>query len=182
MEAYPTPERPVTTDYTSLIRDIPDFPQPGILFKDITPLLGDGAAYQAAIRALAEPFRGASIDQVVAIEARGYLLGAPLAMELGAGFVPVRKVGKLPFDTYRAEYSLEYGEATIEMHQDALLNHHSVLLVDDVLATGGTLAATLDLVEQAGATVAGIAVLIEIDALGGRERLAGHELVSLMHA
>jgi adenine phosphoribosyltransferase len=170
----------VSTDYAKLIRDIPDFPVPGILFKDITPLLADPEAYHAAVRDMAEPFREGGIDRVVAIEARGYLLGAPMALGLGAGFVPVRKIGKLPFETYRAAYALEYGEAEIEMHRDGLLDHHRVLLVDDVLATGGTMAATIDLVQQAGAQVAGIAVLIELAALGGRSKLAGHDVFSLL--
>ena len=167
-------------DYTRLIRDVPDFPRPGVLFRDITPLLGDAAAFRSAVDELAQPFRNTPIDRVVAIEARGYLLGAPLALELGAGFVPVRKVGKLPSATYRAEYALEYGEAAIEVHRDGLLSHHRVLLVDDVLATGGTMAATINLVEQSGATVHGIAVLIELTALGGRASLGAHDLFSLI--
>lgn len=166
--------------YAQLIRDVPDFPQSGVLFRDITPLLGEPAAYKQAIADLAAAHRDQAIDQVVAIEARGYLLGAPLALELGVGFVPVRKVGKLPSETYRAAYTLEYGEAAIEMHRDGLLAHHRVLLVDDVLATGGTMAATIDLVQQAGATIAGIAVLIELKALGGRAKLAGRSLTSLI--
>jgi adenine phosphoribosyltransferase len=167
-------------DYRSLIRDIPDFPQTGIMFRDITPLLGNAQAYRASVLALAEPFRDLGIDQVVAIEARGYMLGCPLALELGVGFVPVRKAGKLPFNTYTAEYSLEYGEAAIEMHRDGLLSHHRVLLIDDVLATGGTMAATIDLVEQSGATVAGIAVLIELMALDGRSALGARDVFSLI--
>ena len=167
-------------DYRSLIRDIPDFPQPGIMFRDITPLLGDAEAFQACVADLAAPFRDASVAQVAAIEARGYLLGAPLAIELGAGFVPVRKIGKLPFETFKAEYALEYGEAAIEMHRDGLLDRQRVLLVDDVLATGGTMAATISLVEQSGATVAGIAVLIELEALDGRAALKGHDVFSLI--
>jgi adenine phosphoribosyltransferase len=167
-------------DYRSLIRDIPDFPKAGIMFRDITPLLGDAEAYRATILALAEPFRDLGVERVAAIEARGYMLGCPLAVELGAGFVPVRKVGKLPFDTYSAEYALEYGEATIEMHRDGLLADHRVLLIDDVLATGGTMAATIDLVEQSGATVAGIAVLIELAALKGRKVLGGQDVFSLI--
>jgi adenine phosphoribosyltransferase len=170
----------MATDYRSLIRDIPDFPQAGIMFRDITPLLGDAEAYQAAIKALAEPFRDAGIDQVAAIEARGYMLGCPLAIELGAGFVPVRKVGKLPFETYKAEYALEYGEAAIEVHRDGMLAHHKVLLIDDVLATGGTMAATINLVEQSGAMVAGVAVLIELTALGGRKALGEQGVFSLV--
>ncbi len=169
-----------STDYRSLIRDIPDFPQAGIMFRDITPLLGDAEAYRASIQALAEPFRGAGIDQVAAIEARGYMLGCPLAVELGAGFVPIRKLGKLPFETFQAEYSLEYGEAVIEIHRDALLAHHRVLLIDDVLATGGTMAAAINLIEQSGATIAGVAVLVELGALGGREALVGQDLFSLI--
>jgi adenine phosphoribosyltransferase len=170
----------MSADYRSLIRDIPDFPVPGIMFRDITPLLGDAEAFKTSIADLAAPFRDARVDQVVAIEARGYLLGAPLAIELAAGFVPIRKIGKLPFETFKAEYSLEYGEAAIEMHRDGLLDHHRVLLVDDVLATGGTMAATINLVEQSGATVAGIAVLIELEALEGRAALKGHDVLSLI--
>ncbi len=167
-------------DYAAKIRDIPDFPQPGVMFRDITPLLGDAEAYRSAVRDLAAPFKGADIDQVVAIEARGYLLGAPMAIELGVGFVPVRKTGKLPFRTFRAAYSLEYGEAAIEMHQDGLFDHNRVLLVDDVLATGGTMAAAVSLVEQSGATVAGIAVLIELAGLNGRQNLPGQDIFSLL--
>ena len=170
----------MSADYAALIRTVPDFPQPGVLFRDVTPLLGDAEAFSTAVRELAEPFRDKGIDRVAAIEARGYLLGAPMAIELGAGFVPVRKVGKLPMRTYRAEYALEYGEAVVEVHRDGLLDHHRVLLVDDVLATGGTMAATIDLVQQSGATVAGIAVLIELQALRGREKLSGHDVFSLI--
>ena len=168
------------TDYRSLIRDIQDFPVPGIMFRDITPLLSDADVYRAAISDLAAPFRDEGIDRVAAIEARGYFLGAPLALELGAGFVPVRKMGKLPFETFKAEYALEYGEAIIEVHRDALLPGHRVLLIDDVLATGGTMAATIDLVKQSGATIAGIAVLIELAALNGRAALAEHDVFSLI--
>lgn len=150
------------------------------MFRDITPLLADAKAYRAAIKELAKPFRKVAIDQVVAIEARGYMLGCPLAVELGAGFVPVRKAGKLPSETYAAEYALEYGEAAIEVHRDGLLAHHRVLLIDDVLATGGTLAATIDLVRQSGAEVAGIAVLIELTALNGRSALGGQDVFSLI--
>ncbi|MDA1035300.1 MAG: adenine phosphoribosyltransferase [Chloroflexi bacterium] len=170
----------MATDYSSLIRDIPDFPVPGIMFRDITPLLSDADAYRAAISELAAPFRDKGIDRVAAIEARGYFLGAPLALELGAGFVPVRKIGKLPFETFKADYALEYGEATIEVHRDGLLAGHRVLLIDDVLATGGTMAAAIDLVKQSGATIAGIAVLIELAALNGRAALADQEVFSLI--
>ena len=174
------PTKGTHMDYAHLIRDIPDFPQPGVIFRDITPLLQNGPAYRQAVRDLCVPFKDRAIDQVVAVEARGYLLGAPMALELGAGFVPVRKLGKLPSQTFRAEYALEYGEATIEMHRDGLLDHHRVLLVDDVLATGGTMAATIRLVQQSGATVMGIAVLIELTALGGRQHLGELPFFSLI--
>ncbi len=167
--------------YEHLIRDIPDFPTPGILFRDITPLLGDASALRAAVDDLAAPFRDAAIDRVVAIEARGYLLGAPLAVALGAGLVPIRKRGKLPYETYSAEYSLEYGAAAIEMHIDALAPGRRALVVDDVLATGGTMAAAIELVTRSGAEVAGVATLIELDALGGRARLGGRDIVALIH-
>ncbi len=163
------------------IRDIPDFPEKGVTFKDITPLLGDGRAFQGAVEALAEPFQGGAIDAGVAIEARGYILGAPVAARLGVGFVPVRKIGKLPWHTYRVEYSLEYGSAIVEMHRDGLQPGQRVLIIDDVLATGGTLAASVKLVEHAGASVAGMAVLIELDFLKGRDALKGHEIHSLIH-
>ena len=170
----------MATDLRSLIRDIPDFPVQGIMFRDITPLLANAEAYQQAVQVLAGPFRDKRIDQVVAIEARGYMLGCPLAIELGAGFVPVRKVGKLPFQTYRAKYALEYGEAEVEMHRDGLLASHRVLLVDDVLATGGTMAATMRLVEQAGATVVGVAFLIELASLQGRKALGNADVFSVV--
>ncbi len=164
----------------ALVRDIPDFPEPGILFRDITPLVGNGPAFRSAVEALAEPFRSQQVGAVVGIEARGYMFGAPLATLLGVGFVPVRKVGKLPFKTYRVEYALEYGSAAIEMHEDALLEGQRALIVDDVLATGGTLAAAIRLVEQAGARVAGLAVLLEIEALGGRKNLEKYSLHSVI--
>jgi len=169
----------MANDYLSLIRNIPDFPEPGIMFRDITPLLQDANAFRSVIQDMSSPFRDQGVDQVVAIEARGYLLGAPMAVELSTGFVPIRKVGKLPFHTIKAEYALEYGEATIEMHRDGLEKHHKVLIVDDVLATGGTLGATIALVEQTGATVTGIAVLIELPALGGRAKLGDYPFFSL---
>ena len=167
-------------EYARYIRDVPDFPQPGVLFRDITPLLQSADVYRQAIQDMCAPFRDRGIDQVVAIEARGYLLGAPMALELGAGLVLVRKEGKLPFHTYRVDYALEYGQATMEMHQDGLLAHHKVLIVDDVLATGGTMAATVQLVERSQATVAGIAVLIELEELAGREKTGDHSVFSLM--
>ena len=170
----------MATTYETLIRAVPDYPVPGVLFRDITPLLGNAGALKAAVGDLAEPFRDERIDRVVAIEARGYLFGAPLALELGVGFVPVRKAGKLPLETFRSEYVLEYGKAAIEVHQDGVPDGHRVLLVDDVLATGGTMAAACDLVRQAGAEVAGIAVLIELEALAGRARFGDTKLVSLV--
>ncbi len=170
----------MTVDYASLIRTIPDFPQPGILFRDITPLLGDGEALRAVVQDLAAPFRQQQIDRVAGIEARGFLFGAPLAVELGAGFVPMRKEGKLPHETFSAQYELEYGDAAIELHQDGLQPGDNVLLVDDVLATGGTMAAAVELVQQTGANVAGILTLIELTALNGRARLPGHDVVALI--
>ena len=170
----------MTVNYESLIRAIPDFPQPGILFRDITPLLGDGEALRAVVQDLAAPFRQQRIDRVAAIEARGFVIGAPLAVELGAGFVPMRKAGKLPHETFSAQYELEYGDAAIELHQDGMLPGDNVLLVDDVLATGGTMAAAVELVQQAGANVAGILTLIELTALNGRARLPYHDVVALI--
>lgn len=162
------------------IRDVPDFPEKGIMFKDITPLLQDATAFRDAIAAMADPFRGAKLDAVTAIEARGYILGAPIAASLGVGFVPVRKIGKLPWHTNRVEYALEYGSATMEMHQDGLSTGQRVLIVDDVLATGGTLAATIQLVEHSGAKVAAAAVLLELGFLNGRDKVLGYEVFSLL--
>ena len=170
----------MAVDYKDLIRAIPDFPQPGILFRDITPLLGDGEALRAVVQDLAAPFRQQRIDRVAAIEARGFVIGAPLAVELGAGFVPMRKAGKLPHETFSAQYELEYGDAAIELHQDGMLPGDNVLLVDDVLATGGTLAAAVELVQQTRANVVGIVTLIELTALDGRARLPGHDVVALI--
>ena len=170
----------MAVDYENLIRAIPDFPQPGILFRDITPLLGDGEALRAVVQDLAAPFRQQQIDRVAGIEARGFLFGAPLAVELGAGFVPMRKEGKLPHETFSAQYELEYGDAAIELHQDGVQPGDNVLLVDDVLATGGTMAAAVELVQQTGANVAGILTLIELTALNGRARLPGHDVVALI--
>lgn len=160
------------------IRDIPDFPQPGVLFRDITPLLADPAAFRSAIDGMAAPFAG--IQHVVAIESRGFILGAPVAYRLGAGLVLVRKVGKLPAATLREEYGLEYGSNTVEIHEDAIRPGERVVIVDDVLATGGTVRAAANLVERLGASVVGISLLIEIGFLGGRERLAGYNVSSLI--
>jgi adenine phosphoribosyltransferase len=156
---------------TSLIRDVPDYPQPGVLFKDITPMLADPAAFEATVAGLADGY--AAVDKVAGIEARGFILAAPVALSLRAGFVPVRKQGKLPGPSYAETYDLEYGTATIELHQDALSPGDRVLIVDDVLATGGTAAATAELVRRSGATVEAIVVLLELSFLGGRKALPG---------
>jgi adenine phosphoribosyltransferase len=169
---------------TELIRDVPDFPEPGIVFKDISPLLADHHGFTAVIAALATAGRDAVgapvVDKVAGIEARGFILAAPVALALGAGFVPVRKAGKLPGPTYQQSYSLEYAEATLEVHQDAFTAGERVLLVDDVLATGGTLEASATLVERAGAKVHGMVVLIELGFLNGRERVVRHPMSSLL--
>jgi adenine phosphoribosyltransferase len=164
----------------ALIRSIPDFPKPGILFRDITPLLKDARGFAAAVDMLAERFAGEKIDYVVAIEARGYVIGAPIAYKLGAGLIPVRKPGKLPYETLKANYALEYGTNTLEVHSDALSHGHRVLIVDDLLATGGTAAATKALVEQLGAQVVGLAFLIELAALEGRKKLGSTPLTTLI--
>lgn len=162
------------------IRDIPDFPKPGIVFKDITPLLGHPEAFEASIRELATPFRDERIDAVVGIESRGFIFGAVVARELGVGFVPVRKPGKLPADTLSVSYALEYGEDTVEIHRDALSEGQEVLIVDDVLATGGTMAATCELVEKTGARITGVAFLVELGFLNGRNKLNGHAIHSVL--
>ncbi len=150
------------------IRNVPDFPRPGILFRDVTPLIGDGPLFRAAIAALVAPFAADSITHVAAVESRGFLFGAAIADRLGAGLLPVRKAGKLPAECLREEYALEYGTDALELHRDACGSGARVLVVDDVLATGGTARAACALVERAGAAVVGIAVLIEIEPLGGR--------------
>jgi len=162
-----------------LIRDVPDFPKPGIVFKDIAPLLADHDGFSAVVRALAGAGDGGAIDKVVGIEARGFILAAPVALALGAGFVAVRKAGKLPGDTHAVSYALEYGEATLEIHADSIAAGERVLVVDDVLATGGTVAATRELVERCGGEVAGVAVLMELSFLPGREAVAGVPLTVL---
>jgi len=164
----------------SLIRAIPDFPIPGILFRDITPLLQDPSGFRAAIDLFVERFRDEKIDLVVAIEARGYLFGAPLAYLLGAGFVPVRKPGKLPSTKYSESYALEYGTNALEIHDDAVGRGQRVVVIDDLLATGGTAAATARLLEKLGAQVVGFAFLIELAALGGRAALEGHEVTTFV--
>ena len=163
-----------TRDWTRLIRDVPDFPKPGILFKDIAPVLADAGGFASAIDALASPWRGQRIDAVVAVEARGFIIGAPLARALGCGFVPVRKPGKLPGRVVSQTYALEYGHDTLELQADALPAGAATLLIDDVLATGGTLGAARALVEQVQAEIVGASVLIELASLGGRARWARH--------
>lgn len=166
-----------------LIRDIPDFPTPGVVFKDITPLLDDHTAFTRVVQALAEAGRDGEgnvvVDKVVGMEARGFILAAPVALALGVGFVPVRKPGKLPWRTRSVAYALEYGEESLEMHVDAVQPGELVLLVDDVLATGGTAAAATQLVEQGGARVHGLAVLMELGFLSGRDRLDHVPLTAL---
>jgi len=162
------------------IRDIPDFPQKGILFKDITPLLQDAQAFHAAIERLAAHYAGAGIETVVGVESRGFIFGAPLAYMLHCGFVPVRKFGKLPFKTVTVEYALEYGTNVVEIHTDAIRPGQRVLIVDDLLATGGTVSATMELVEKLGGHIAGIAFLVELTFLKGREHLKGHDVFALI--
>src|SRR5512142_2270692 len=161
-----------------LIRDIPDFPKKGILFRDITPLLADPSGLALSIELLANPFRGKNIDLVVGAESRGFIFGTAVACCLSAGFVLVRKPGKLPHKKVSKTYDLEYGKDTLEMHADAIVKGQRVLIVDDVLATGGTMKACVDLVKQLGGELAGIAVLIELEALGGRKRVAPHKVHS----
>ena len=164
----------------SLIRDIPDYPKPGILFKDITPLLADANAFALVTRLMASPFLDSDVTHVVAIESRGFILGAPIAQELSAGFVPVRKPGKLPSTKRREEYALEYGTDALEVHDDAVGSAARVLVVDDVLATGGTAAATCRLVEALGASVVGLSFLLALTFLPGLERLRGRRMSALL--
>ncbi len=163
------------------IRSIPDFPKKGIVFRDITTLLKEGQAFRKAIDALYEHFRGQKIDLVVGTEARGFLLAAPLAYRLGVGVVPVRKPGKLPAETLRLEYQLEYGSDALEIHKDAIGSGQKILVVDDLLATGGTIEATCRMVEQLGGQIVAVAFLIELDFLGGRKKLGSREIYSLVH-
>lgn len=167
-------------DLASRIRDVPDFPQRGILFKDITTLLKDGPAFKAAIDLMTSRVNGWEVDLVVGMESRGFIFAAPIAYNLGVGFAPVRKLGKLPAETISAEYALEYGTNTLEMHTDAIVEGQRVLLVDDLLATGGTVGATIDLVERLGGEVAGTAFLVELSFLQGRDRLEGYRVTTLV--
>ena len=162
------------------IRDIPDFPKPGVTFKDITPLLGDPVAFSTAVDAIVVSFGRGTIDKVVGIEARGFIIAAPVAYHFGAGFVPLRKPGKLPYETVSEAYELEYGTETLELHVDAFSPGDRVLIVDDVLATGGTAKAACNLVEQAGGKVAGLAFVIELAFLKGSARLNGYDYTSLL--
>ena len=171
---------PTTESVRRLVRDIPDYPKPGIIFKDITPLLADAGAFAAATDAMAAPFMDAGITHVVAIESRGFILGGPVARALDAGFVPVRKPGKLPSRTRREEYELEYGTDALEIHADACDQAARVLIVDDVLATGGTAAATCKLVESLGATVHGFSFLITLSFLPGAQRLNGRRVARVI--
>jgi adenine phosphoribosyltransferase len=165
---------------TELIRDVPDFPVPGILFRDITTLLKEGPAFQNVIDRMCEQLSTVKVDRVVAIESRGFIFGAPIAYKLGVGFVPVRKLGKLPADTITAEYDLEYGTNTVEMHRDAIKPGENIVIVDDLLATGGTTRATIELVEQLGGEISALAFLIELTELGAREYLDEYKIITLI--
>jgi adenine phosphoribosyltransferase len=167
-------------DLRALVRAIPDFPKPGILFRDITPLIKNASGFASAIDMLADAYRRDKVDYIVAIEARGYLVGAPLAHTLGTGLIPVRKPGKLPYTTLKVNYALEYGTNTLEVHSDALGHGERVVIADDLLATGGTAGATKGLVEKLGGQVVGFAFLIELAALGGRAKLGDTPVTSLM--
>lgn len=169
-----------SNDLASLVRNIPDFPQPGIQFKDITTLIGNGPAFNQVISTMVERYRNAGIEAVAGVESRGFIFSAPIALQLGVGLVPVRKPGKLPADTYQIEYELEYGSNKLEIHRDALAPGTRVLLVDDLLATGGTILAASQLIERAGGSVAELAFVIELTFLGGREKLAGYPVFSVI--
>ena len=169
-----------TLDLRALIRDIPNFPEPGIIFRDITPLLREPGALGLATDRLLEAVKPYSFDVIVAMESRGFIFAAPMATRLGVGLVPVRKPGKLPHETIRVDYALEYGVSTLEIHRDGLVAGERVLIVDDVLATGGTVGATRQLIEQLGGQVVAIAVLIELEALGGRKVLGDYPVASLL--
>jgi adenine phosphoribosyltransferase len=168
-------------DLKQYIRSIPDFPKPGILFRDITPLLAAPEAFQYAIDALAEHFADSGIHSVLAAEARGFIFAAPLALALRARFIPIRKPGKLPFDKLSFRYELEYGTDALEMHSDAITRGERVLMIDDLLATGGTMEACIRIVERVGGSVVGAGFIIELDGLRGRARLAPYEVFSLLH-
>ena len=165
----------------SYVREIADYPSEGVVFRDITPLLGDAQVFAQAVGAIVDGFSGIAVDRVVGVESRGFIFGAPVAYRMGAGFVPVRKAGKLPWAVVREEYQLEYGSDKLEIHRDAIHPGERILIVDDVLATGGTAAATATLVETLGGVVAGFAFLLELDELDGRSRLEDRTIKSLLH-
>ncbi len=167
-------------DLKKAIRDVPDFPKKGIIFKDITPLLQDPILFKEAVNQLCEHFKDEKIDVVASVESRGFILGTTVAYNLGTGFVPVRKKGKLPYRTYSATYALEYGEDTLEIHQDAIKSGDRVLIIDDLLATGGTVGAAIELVKKMGGKIAGIGFLIELTFLNGREKNKGYDMFSLI--
>jgi adenine phosphoribosyltransferase len=169
-----------TDDLRAKIREVPDFPKPGILFYDITTLLRDGEAFREVIDRMAEAVKGERIDLVVGMESRGFIFAAPLADRLGAGFVPVRKLGKLPAETIEVEYDLEYGTATLEIHRDAITPGQRVLVVDDLLATGGTVLGTIELVRRLGGEIAGLSFMVELTGLGGRARLGEFAIHTLL--
>lgn len=171
---------PSLQDLLASVRDVEDFPKPGIVFKDITPILADPKLFKHAVHLMAETVSEHKIDKIVGIEARGFIFGAALAHHLGVGFVPLRKKGKLPWKTHEEAYQLEYGEAVIELHQDAVIEGEKVLLVDDLLATGGTLSAAIKLLDRLHAKVIGIAVLVELEFLNGRSKLNHHPLHSIL--
>lgn len=164
----------------SAVRDVPDFPKPGIIFKDITPILADPMLFKKAVHLMADTVGESKIDKIVGIEARGFIFGGALAHHMGAGFVPIRKQGKLPGDTHRTAYTLEYAEAVIELHQDAIQAGEKVLLVDDLLATGGTVAAAINLLDQLEAELIGVAVLVELSFLKGRDKLPNTPIFSIL--
>jgi adenine phosphoribosyltransferase len=178
----PAPPGSLAADILERVREVPDFPTPGVMFKDITPLLADGDVFRRVVDAFAQPHgpEGLPVDVVVGIEARGFILAAPVAVQLGVGFVPVRKIGKLPAATLSATFELEYGTAEVEVHADGVRRGQRVLLVDDVLATGGTAAAASDLVRRLGGVLVGVSVLMELAFLGGRSRLPGLDVRSLV--
>jgi adenine phosphoribosyltransferase len=177
---YPFPGKDLSMDLAQYIRDIPDFPKPGIVFKDITPLLAEPPAFQEAIGRLCREYQGREIDAVAAAEARGFLFAAPMAVLMKLPLIPLRKPGKLPYRTYSLKYELEYGSAELHVHIDGVAGGARVLLVDDLLATGGTMQAGCRLIEKAGGRVAGCAFLVELAFLKGRERLRPHEVFSLI--
>lgn len=180
MTSRMAPRKSLVDELRSFVRDVPDFPKPGIMFKDITPLLANGHLFDAACKAMAAPFAEAGVTVVAAIESRGFLLGGPIAAALGAGIVPIRKLGKLPYTTQRVTYDLEYGTDALEVHVDACARGANVLIADDVLATGGTAAAACKLVESVGGHVVGCTFLIALGFLNGIDRLQGRRVESLL--